>query len=79
MFVAERFYIRQGVEIFSDALAQDAIASAVQDANLLDVELNGVINEIGHGLKSLVGAHASYVDFLLKLKLLGSHVVGSGG
>lgn len=61
--------IGDGMQVLANQLAQDAAARAVEDAHTRHAHENGIVDEVGDGIDSLIAAHAAHVQILAEIQL----------
>ena len=76
MLIVEVADARDGRQILTHQLAEDARSRPVEDADALGTDLDSVVDEIGYGLEGFVAAHTTYVDLLFEVETLLVHLVG---
>ena len=63
--------IWNAAQILADELAKNTIALSMKNADSWHTHQDGIINEILHGIQSLITTHASYVQILMEVGLVG--------
>lgn len=71
MFIGIMRNIWNAAQILADELAKDTIALAMQNSYSWHTHQDGIINEILHGIQSLITTHASHVQILMEVGLVG--------
>ena len=67
MLILEMGDTGYGFEVLPDNLSKHACTGTVQYAHPRTAHLYGIVDKIGDSLQSLVGTHASYIDFLFEV------------
>ena len=67
MFVADIFYVWNGMQILADQLAQNARSRAVQDAHATQSNEDGIVDKMHHSIDGIVATHAADVQILMEI------------
>ena len=65
--------VRNRIKILADELSEYACSCTMQDAYTTESYQDGIVNEVHHGVDSLVTTHTSYVDVLVEVLLAVFH------
>lgn len=69
VFVVVSYHVGDRREILPYELSEDAVTFAMEDAHLLHIYEDGVVDEISDGVEGLVASHAPHVKVVTEVAL----------